>query len=77
MNAKWICPAVTPLHSDGTLDFDSAARLYHQLARCGLDGVLVGGSLGEFFSQPIAQRESFASQLKKSGIASFEDAPNA
>ena len=60
MNAKWICPAVTPLHSDGTLDFDSAARLYHQLARCGLDGVLVGGSLGEFFSQPIAQRESLA-----------------
>ena len=60
MNAKWICPAGTPLHGDGTLDFDSTARLYHQLARCGLDGVLVGGSLGEFFSQPIAQRESLA-----------------
>ena len=26
--------------------------------------------------EPLAQRESFASQLKKSGIASFEDAPN-
>lgn len=60
MNAKWICPAVTPFHQDGSLDFESAARLYDHLIAGGIDGVLIGGSIGEFFSQTLQQREDLA-----------------
>ncbi|MDE6814638.1 MAG: dihydrodipicolinate synthase family protein, partial [Lachnospiraceae bacterium] len=60
MNAKWICPAITPFHRDGTIDFESAGRLYDHLAANDMDGVLIGGSLGEFFGQTLAQREALA-----------------
>lgn len=60
MNAKWICPAVTPFHQDGSIDFESAGRLYDHLIAGGIDGVLIGGSLGEFFGQTLQQREALA-----------------
>lgn len=60
MKAKWICPAITPYHPDGTIDFESAGRLYDNLIANGIDGVLVGGSLGEFFGQTLEQREALA-----------------
>ena len=56
----WICPAVTPLFSSGEPDFESAGRLYDHLAEAGLDGVLVGGSIGEFFAFSAAQRLEMA-----------------
>lgn len=49
MNAKWICPAITPFCADGTIDYESAARFYEHLIANEIDGVLIGGSLGEFF----------------------------
>lgn len=60
MNAKWICPAITPFHQDGSIDFESAGRFYDYLIDNDIDGVLVGGSLGEFFGQTLAQREAIA-----------------
>ena len=60
MNAKWICPAITPFHQDGTIDFESAGRLYDNLIANDIDGVLIGGSLGEFFGQTLQQREELA-----------------
>lgn len=60
MNAKWICPAVTPLHADGTFDYESAAKLYEHLIANDIDGVLIGGSIGEFFGQTIEQRKAVA-----------------
>lgn len=60
MNAKWICPAVTPFREDGSIDFESAGRLYDNLIANDIDGVLIGGSLGEFFGQTLEQREALA-----------------
>lgn len=60
MNAKWICPAITPFHQDGAIDFESAGRLYDYLISNDIDGVLIGGSLGEFFGQTLEQRRALA-----------------
>ncbi len=60
MNAKWICPAITPFHQDGAIDFESAGRFYDHLIANEIDGVLIGGSLGEFFGQTLKQREEIA-----------------
>lgn len=60
MNAKWICPAITPFRQDGTIDFESAGRLYDHLIANDIDGVLIGGSLGEFFGQTFEQRKALA-----------------
>lgn len=58
MKAKWITPAVTPFQKDGHIDFDSAKRLYEALIQGGMDGILIGGSIGEFFGQTLSQRIS-------------------
>lgn len=60
MNAKWICPAITPFHQDGAIDFESAGRFYDHLIANEIDGVLIGGSLVEFFGQTLKQREEIA-----------------
>lgn len=60
MNAKWITPAVTPFREDGSIDFESAGKLYDDLIEAGIDGVLVGGSIGEFFAQTVQQRAELA-----------------
>ncbi|MDO5422658.1 MAG: dihydrodipicolinate synthase family protein [Eubacteriales bacterium] len=66
MNAKWICPAVTPFQPNENpsapleIDFESAGRLYENLIANDIDGVLIGGSLGEFFGQTLKQREELA-----------------
>ena len=60
MNAKWICPAITPFHQDGAIDFENAGRLYDHLIANAIDGVLIGGSLGEVFGQTLKQREELA-----------------
>lgn len=58
MNAKWICPAVTPFLPNGEPDFESAGKLYDDLIAGGINGVLIGGSIGEFFAQTLEQREA-------------------
>jgi len=60
VKAKWITPAVTPFLEDGTIDFDSAKKLYEDLIEGGMDGILIGGSIGEFFGQTLKQREAAA-----------------
>lgn len=60
MKASYITPAVTLFHEDGTLDLESQGALYENLIRCGIDGVLVQGSIGEFFAMPMYQRMQLA-----------------
>ncbi len=58
MNAKWFTPAVTPFLPDGSIDFDSIGTHIEHLIDAGIDGVLYGGSIGEFFAQTMEQRKS-------------------
>ena len=49
MNAKWICPTVTPFNEDGTVDFESAAKHYDFLIENGIDG----DAINERLKQPF------------------------
>ena len=59
--ARYITPAVTPLNADGTIDEQGAARLYDHLIRGGVDGILLLGSIGEFFAFTMEQKKQLIS----------------
>ena len=51
--AKYITPAITPFTAEGRIDERGVAALYEHLIAGGVDGILVLGSIGEFFSIPM------------------------
>lgn len=53
---NYITPAVTPLMPDGEIDFQSCEKLYNHLINGGVDGILILGSIGEFFGQTMEQK---------------------
>ena len=55
--AKYITPAVTPLCRDGSIDEQGARKLYDYLIHGGVDGILVLGSIGEFFALSLEQKK--------------------
>ena len=58
MNAKWITPAVTSLDCRGQVDLEGNAALYNFLIENGIDGILILGSIGEFFAIPAEQKKN-------------------
>ena len=60
MKAAYLTPAITLFHEDGTLDFESQAKLFNNLIENGVDGILVEGSSSEFFAMPMDQRREMA-----------------
>ena len=60
MDASYITPAVTLFAPDGTLDLGSQEALFENLICSGIDGILVQGSIGEFFAMPMFQRMQLA-----------------
>lgn len=44
------CPSITPLTSDGDVDYDSWSKHLNFLVEGGVDGILVLGSIGEFYA---------------------------
>lgn len=50
MKAEYITPAVTLFKEDGKPDFGSLKKLYNHLIDGGISGILVLGSIGEFFA---------------------------
>ncbi len=59
--AKYLTPAVTPLMPDGTVDFESCKRLYEHLIKGGVDGILIFGSIGEFFAFDVPTKKKVIS----------------
>ena len=53
----YITPAVTPLCPDGQIDFESCKNLYNHLIDGGVDGIVVLGSIGEFFAFTLQQKK--------------------
>ena len=53
----FMTPAVTPLCPDGQLDLESCGRLYEHLIQNGVDGILVLGSIGEFYALTMEQKK--------------------
>lgn len=60
MQAAYICPAVTALDKQGSFSPEDQSALYERLIAHGLDGVLVLGSIGEFFSMNLEQKRQVA-----------------
>lgn len=60
MKGSYITPAVTLMNGDKTLNLEDQRSLYENLIRCGIDGILVQGSIGEFFAMPMYQRMQLA-----------------
>ena len=61
----YMTPAVTPLLPTGDLDLDSCEKLYSHLIRGGVDGILILGSIGEFFGLTMWQKQRLISYAKK------------
>ncbi len=59
--AKYITPAVTPFLENGFIDESACAALYEHLITGGVDGILVLGSIGEFFSIPMSEKKRLIS----------------
>ena len=58
MNAKWITPAVTALDENGHINTEANKRIYEHLIRGGMDGILIFGSIGEFFALPMEEKKN-------------------
>lgn len=56
MRPKYLCPCVTAFKPDGSLDLAAQAAVYDWLIAGGIDGILVLGSMGEFFALTEEQR---------------------
>ena len=54
---QYLTPAVTPLLPSGELDLASAQNLYRHLINGGVDGILILGSIGEFFGLTMEQKK--------------------
>lgn len=50
----------TPMRDDGSLDYPSTANLIEHVIRGGVQGIILLGSTGEFFSLSEAERREFA-----------------
>lgn len=57
MQANWICPAVTLLDSTGHIDIEANTMLWENLIVNGVDGILILGSIGEFFAIPNRRKK--------------------
>lgn len=54
---SFMTPVVTVFNADGTLDIQGNKNVYEHLIQGGVDGIVVMGSTGEFFSMPMQQKK--------------------
>lgn len=62
---RYITPAVTPLLPEGGVDFSSCEKLYRHLIQGGMDGILIMGSIGEFFGLTMEQKKALIRCARK------------
>ena len=55
MKANYITPAVTVFSEDGSIHFEEQGKVYEHLIAGGVDGILILGSIGEFFALSMEQ----------------------
>ena len=58
MKAKWITPAVTALDKNGHVDVEANKRIYDFLIGNRMDGILLLGSIGEFFAISMEEKKN-------------------
>mgnify|MGYP000316402718 CR=1 FL=1 len=50
MSAKYLCPILTSFNDDSTINYEDMHGLYDHVLSNGIDGILIGGSAGEFYA---------------------------
>jgi len=53
-------PVITPHHADGSIDRDGFVTMVEHLVTSGVDGVIVGGTTGEYYAQSREERLELA-----------------
>lgn len=59
MNANYITPSVTLFDEQGNLDFKSQGKLFDHLIESNIDGILILGSIGEFYALSLETRKAY------------------
>ncbi|MBM7869691.1 4-hydroxy-tetrahydrodipicolinate synthase [Clostridium pascui] len=57
MKAKFLTPVVTAFDKDGNIDHQANKNVYDHLINGGVDGIVVMGSTGEFFTMTMEQKK--------------------
>lgn len=57
MKAKYITPVVTVMDKEGNPDMEGCGKVYEHLIQGGVDGILLMGSIGEFFALTMSQKK--------------------
>lgn len=50
-------PLVTPFHADESIDFDGYKKVIDYVIENGMDGILVGGTTGEYHMMSLEERK--------------------
>ncbi|ADE40410.1 dihydrodipicolinate synthase family protein [Candidatus Puniceispirillum marinum] len=51
-------PAITPLHDDESIDWDGFDKVLEFLIETGVDGIIIGGTTGEYYAHSTEERET-------------------
>lgn len=57
MKGSYMTPAVTAFDKNGDLDHEALKSLYDHLIKGGVNGILILGSIGEFFAIPLEKKK--------------------
>jgi 4-hydroxy-tetrahydrodipicolinate synthase len=57
-------PAITPLSSDGQIDFSAFGEVIEYLVESKVHGIIIGGSTGEYYAHTAAERVEIAQRAK-------------
>lgn len=57
MKARYITPAVTAFTKERKVDMEANKKIYDHLIQNGMDGILILGSIGEFFAIPLEEKK--------------------
>lgn len=57
-------PAITPLSSDGQIDFSAFGEVLEYLVESKVHGIIIGGSTGEYYAHTAAERVEIAQRAK-------------
>ena len=60
MKTLFLTPSITAFDEKGNLDYQGNRNVFDHLIKGGMDGIVVMGSTGEFFSMPLSQKKELA-----------------
>ena len=62
MQVNYITPAVTAFDSQGHVDMEANKKIYDHLINNGINGILILGSIGEFYAIPMEEKKILIQQ---------------